>query len=170
MRRLQKLNLDRDVHACGQVEFLQFVHCLCGRLDDVEQALVGADFELIHRFLVHVGRTVDREFLDACREGNRARDLCAGALGGLHDISGGLVEPPLVECLEPDAYALSCGHINRWLKIISLSGPALPPGLARAPARSARVPWNMRSGLWTASGSPWSNRTFRRAGPRGSRC
>ena len=59
------LELDLDVHAGGQVELHQRVHGLRGGVDDIEHALVRADFELLARLLVDVRRTVDGEFLDA---------------------------------------------------------------------------------------------------------
>ena len=80
-----RLNLDRDVHARRQVEFLQLVHRLRGRLDDVEQTLVGADFKLVHRFLVDVRGAVHREFFDQRRQRNRPGHPRAGALRGLDD-------------------------------------------------------------------------------------
>jgi hypothetical protein len=43
------LELDLDVDAGGEVELHQRVHGLRRRIDDVEQALVGADLELLAR-------------------------------------------------------------------------------------------------------------------------
>src|SRR5215207_9497296 len=51
-------DLDGDVHTSREVELAQLVHGLRGRLDNVEQPLVGADFELIHALLVDVRRAV----------------------------------------------------------------------------------------------------------------
>ncbi len=44
-------DLDGDVNAGGQVELLQLVHGAGGGLNDVEEALVGADLELLADFL-----------------------------------------------------------------------------------------------------------------------
>jgi hypothetical protein len=46
--------LDLDVNACRQIELHQRVHGLGRRLEDVDQALVGADLELLARLLVDV--------------------------------------------------------------------------------------------------------------------
>ncbi len=45
--QLSLLQLDLDVHAGRQVELHQRVHGLVGRIHDVHQTLVGADFELV---------------------------------------------------------------------------------------------------------------------------
>src|SRR6201986_5368041 len=52
------LELDLDVDARGEVELHQRVHGLRGRIDDVEQALVGAHLELLAALLVDMPRTV----------------------------------------------------------------------------------------------------------------
>ena len=48
--------LDLDVDARRQIELHQRVERLLGRLEDVEQALVRADLELLARLLVDVRR------------------------------------------------------------------------------------------------------------------
>jgi hypothetical protein len=59
----------------GRFELAKLVHRLGGGFHDVEEAFVGADFELIHRFFVNVGRAVDCESLDACGKWDRAGEL-----------------------------------------------------------------------------------------------
>ena len=59
-----RLNFNRDVNARRQIQFLQFVHCLRGWLDDVQQSFVSANFKLFHRFFVHVRGTIHRELFD----------------------------------------------------------------------------------------------------------
>src|SRR6202012_2072117 len=101
------LQLDLDVHAGGQGELHQRVHGLGGGVDNVEHALVRADLELLARLLVDVRRTVDGETLDERGQRNRAAHGRAGALGGVHDLTGRMVQHPVVEGLEPDADILS---------------------------------------------------------------
>src|SRR3954452_24120334 len=83
------LGLDLDVDAGRQVELHQRVEGLLGRLEDVEQTLVGADLELLARLLVGVRRPQHAVLVDLGRQRDRARDLGAGALGGLDDLAGG---------------------------------------------------------------------------------
>ena len=47
-------DLDADVHPGREVQLLQIVDGLCGRVDDVEQTLVRPALELLHGLLVHV--------------------------------------------------------------------------------------------------------------------
>ena len=91
----------------GQVEFLELVDRLGGRLDDVDETLVGARLELLHRLLVDVRRAVDGKLLDAGGQRDGAGDAGAGALGGLDDFQGRLVDDAIVVALEFDANALA---------------------------------------------------------------
>ena len=58
------LDLDLDVHAGRQVELGQRVHRLRAGVVDVEQALVGAELELLAALLVHVRAAQHRPALD----------------------------------------------------------------------------------------------------------
>src|SRR3569623_328259 len=62
------------------------VHALARGVDDVHQALVGADLVLIARILVDVRRGQDGETLLLGRQRDGATNLGAGALGRLHDL------------------------------------------------------------------------------------
>ena len=67
------LELDLDVDTGGEVELHQRVHGLRGRIDDIDQALVSTDLELLTRLLVDVRRTVDRKLLDLRGQRDRTR-------------------------------------------------------------------------------------------------
>ena len=54
------LNVDGDVDARREIELFEFIDRLSGRLDDINQTLVGAGLKLLHRLLVNVGRAIDR--------------------------------------------------------------------------------------------------------------
>src|ERR1700686_4179180 len=71
----QALQLDLDVDAGGEVELHQRVHGLRRRIDDVQEALMGAHLELFAALLVDMRRAVHREFLDSGRQRDRATDL-----------------------------------------------------------------------------------------------
>src|SRR5690242_16848793 len=100
---ITSLQLDLDVDAGREVELAEGVDRLLGRLEDVEQALVGADLELLARLLVDVGGTVDREPLDVGWERDRAGDPPARPAHGLHDLTDRLVEEPVIVRLQADA-------------------------------------------------------------------
>src|SRR5258705_5774327 len=101
--------LDLDVDTGRQVQLHQRVEGLLRRLEDVEQALVRADLELLAALLVHVRRTEHGELVDARWQRDRARDAGASALGRLDDLTRALVEQLGVVRLEPDSDLL-CRH------------------------------------------------------------
>jgi small subunit ribosomal protein S10 len=94
---------DKTVDALMKLDLPAGVDGLVGRVDDVHQALVGADLELVAARLVDVRRTQDVEALHARRQGHRALDDSAGALGGVDDLGGGLVDQLVIERLQADA-------------------------------------------------------------------
>src|SRR5574340_1760208 len=94
------LKLDLDVDPGGQVELHQRVDRLVGRVDDVHQAIVGADLEMVAAGLVDVRRAQDVETLHPRRQRDRSLDDRAGALGGLYDLERRLVDQLVVERLE----------------------------------------------------------------------
>ena len=98
----QLLELDFDVDACGQVELHQGINRLVRRIDDVHQAHMGTDFELVARGLVDVRRAQDVEALDAGGQGHRALDHSAGTLGGVNDFLGRLIDQTIIESLQAD--------------------------------------------------------------------
>src|ERR1700733_13551062 len=87
------LELDLDVDAGSQIELHQSIDRLRSRIDDVENPLVSAYFELLARLLVDMRRTVHRELLDPRRQRNRPAHASAGALGGRDDLLRRGVEP-----------------------------------------------------------------------------
>src|SRR5215467_3081108 len=106
----QTLNFNRNINARGQVQFLQLIHRLRGRLDNVEQPFVRADFKLFHRFLVDMRRTINREFFYQCRQRNWARHARAGALCRLDDLDRGLIEHAMIECFQTNPNFLAVRH------------------------------------------------------------
>src|SRR5579863_4761268 len=97
------LELDFNVDAGGKVELAERVDGLLGGFEDVEQALVGANLEMLARLLVDVRRAIDGEALDAGRQRNRAGDAAAGTANRIDDFAHRLIEQPVVVGLE--AYA-----------------------------------------------------------------
>ena len=80
MQLLLVVDLDLDVNAGREVELHQSVNGLVGRIDDVHQALMGADFELVAAGLVDVRRTQNVETLNAGGKRNGTANNSAGAL------------------------------------------------------------------------------------------
>src|SRR5574343_483338 len=138
------LQFDFDVHASRQVQLHQGVHGFVGGVHDVHQALVGADFELVAAGLVDVWRTQNVETLHAGRQGHRALDDRAGALGGVHDFSGRGVDQLVIESLQADADFL-LAHVRTLPQSMILA--TTPAPTARPPSRMAkRRPSSMAMG------------------------
>src|SRR6266404_4582239 len=97
------LELDFDVDAARQIELHQRVHRLRGRVQDVDEPLVGAHLELLARGLVHVRGAQHRPPVDDGGQQHGARDARAGPAHRLHDLLHGPVEEIVIVGLEPDA-------------------------------------------------------------------
>src|SRR6202048_21963 len=102
-------SLDFYVHARRKIEFHERVHRVRRGLQNIDQALVRAHFELLTRFFVHVRRTQHRPAIDGSGQRNRPNYIGAGTLRGVHDFLGGLVENSVIVRLEAytDFVALS---------------------------------------------------------------
>jgi hypothetical protein len=110
-RRGDLLQLDLDVNTSGQIQLHQRVNGFVRWVNDVHQALVGADFELVARGLVDVRRTQNVETLDAGWQRYWTLDDGAGALGCFDDFQGRLIDQFVIEGLQADAdFLIWCGH------------------------------------------------------------
>jgi hypothetical protein len=58
------LKLDFHIHPGSDVEFTEGVYGLLRRFQYIQQSFVRADFVLISRFLIHMGRAIDGKSLD----------------------------------------------------------------------------------------------------------
>src|SRR5947199_7845124 len=101
-RESDLLDLDLDVDAGGEVEALERLDGLRGRLHDVDEALVDAHLEMLAGVLVDVRRPDHAEAADLGRERHRAVDLGLGAHDRLDDLLRRLVDDLVVVGLEPD--------------------------------------------------------------------
>src|SRR6185312_1674424 len=100
------LELDLDVDAGGEVELHQRVHRLRRRIDDIEHALMRADFELLARLLVDMRRAQHGEALDPRRQRNGTAHPSAGPLRGIDDLARRLIEHAMIVSAKPDADVL----------------------------------------------------------------
>src|SRR5437879_691716 len=67
------LQLDLDIHACGQIQTCQGLNSLISRIYNIYQAFVRANFKLLTRILINEWRTHDGKFIDLRRQRYRAR-------------------------------------------------------------------------------------------------
>ena len=106
----QALKFDLDLYAGGELQAHQGLHGLLGGGHDVDQALVGAALELLPAVLVLVDGALDGDDLLLGGQGDGAGDPGVGALGGLDDGLGGLVDQLVIVSLEADADHFLCCH------------------------------------------------------------
>src|SRR5258708_6077384 len=104
---LRALELDLDVDTGGEVELHQRIDGLRRRIDDIEQAFMGAHFELLAALFVDMRRAVDGELLDLGRQRDRPAHLRAGALRRIDDLARRRIEDAVIERLESASYVLT---------------------------------------------------------------
>src|SRR6266571_1273739 len=107
------LQLDLYIDSGGQIELHQRVHRLVGGVDDVHEAKMRPDLELVARGLVRVRAAQHVEAFDARRQRHGALHDGPRALGRIHDLERRLVDQPVVERLQPDPDFLALhGHYS----------------------------------------------------------
>jgi hypothetical protein len=79
-------------------------------LDDVQEALVRSNLELLARLLVHVRAAKDRVPTDFRRKGDWTRNMRARSLRRFHDVTRGFVEKLVIERFEADPDFRRVGH------------------------------------------------------------
>src|SRR5262245_29943297 len=126
--------LDLHVHTRRQVELHQGVDRFRRRSQQVQQALVRADLELLSRLLVDVRRAQHGPAVAAGGQRDRTRHVGAGAPRGVHDLGGRSVEDAVIVGLEADADLLVDHGPSRYL-MISVTVPA---PTVRPPSRIAK--------------------------------
>src|SRR5579862_360858 len=110
--------LDLHIHTGGQIELHERVHRLLRGLENIEQALVGADLELLPRFLVYVRRTQHGVLVLHRGERNRPGNLRTSTPRRVYDLASRLIEDTVIVCLQPDSNSLFSNHC-----FISLTPP-----------------------------------------------
>src|SRR6202011_6166486 len=102
-------SLDFHVYARRKIKFHERIHRIRGRLENIDQTLVRAHFELLTRFLVHMRPTQPRPTIDSSLQRDWPCHICSGTLRGVHNFLGGLVENSVIVRLEAytDFVALS---------------------------------------------------------------
>jgi hypothetical protein len=104
--------LDLDIYARREIKLHQCIYGLLRRLENVEETLMGTNFELLARLLVHVRRTQDAVFVFHRGQWNRTRDLRAGTPSSFDDLTRGLIQNAIVVRFQPDANSLFSNHVS----------------------------------------------------------
>src|SRR5262245_6445527 len=104
---------DLDVHARRQAQaFVQRLDRFLGRAEDIYQALVCPDLELLAALAIDVRRSQDGVALDPGRQRDRTVDLRERILRGLDDLRCGAIEHLVIVAFhsDTDAFAGRTGH------------------------------------------------------------
>lgn len=105
-------DLDGDIHTGWKIELFELLHSARGGFHNVQETLVGTDFELVGRFLINMDRAVHRELLDTSRQRNRSGDFCTSALSGLDDLRSRTVDSAAIKGTETDADFGLCMNVR----------------------------------------------------------
>lgn len=100
---LARRGLDFDVHARRQAQLVESLNGFGGRLNNVDQALVRPNLELLARFLVDMRAREDRITLNPRGKGDRSMHLGMGSLDRVDDLLGALVQNRMVVRFHSDA-------------------------------------------------------------------
>src|SRR5205823_10600289 len=162
---------DLDVDTRRQIEFHQLVNRLVGRIDDVHQPQVCANFELIARCFVHVRRTQDVVALDLRRQRHGALHNGAGALRRLDDFERRLIDQLVIERFETNADSLVLHRFTFRKTARKALGSSLPLSLRKATGRPralrADLQFRRKVGLYFSPSLirlPWPPRRRPRCG------
>ena len=118
-RLASRSDFNGDIHTRRQVELLELVNRLGGRLDDVNEPFVGALLESFLRFFVRMRRAQDGKAFHAGWERDRSGDTSPRAFDGIGNVAGGLVDDPMVKGLKSNSNALSSHRKNNCLLMVS---------------------------------------------------
>jgi len=99
----RRLGLNLDINPSRQRQLVQSVDRLAGRLNDINQPFMGADFELLPRLLIDVRAAQHRVTLNPGRERNGTMDDRARPLGRIDDLRRRLVEYGMIVGFHADA-------------------------------------------------------------------
>ena len=115
-----------NIDTSRQIQFHQCINCLVCRIDDVHQALVCSDFELVTGRFVNVWGTQNIETLNTGWQWNRAFDNSTGTFGCIDDFlwQGKRASNPRPSVLETDALPI---ELFPYFKSLMLNINQMPP-------------------------------------------
>jgi hypothetical protein len=106
------LGLDFDVNASRQIEFHQRIDSLLSRLEDVQESLVGPNFELFARLFVYMRRSENAILIDYSGKRDRTTNRGACPLRRVYDLPNGLIENAVIESFEFDPNLMFDCHLH----------------------------------------------------------
>ena len=108
--------MDLNINTSGKIQLLELINSTGSGINDIEEALVCANFKLVSSLFVDVNRAINGKFFDPCWQRDRAGDFGSSALGGPDNHDGGAIDGPVVECAEADAdFLIHDGKVSWWM-------------------------------------------------------
>ena len=127
------LNLDLDIHTCRQIETHQHVNRLRIRIDDIDQTIVGTNFEMLMRIFVNERRASYCKPFFLSWQGYWTNYLGSTSLCSVYDPFYGLVEHTMIVRFKSNANLL-LAHKYTYSKILVTT----PAPTVRPPSRMAK--------------------------------
>jgi hypothetical protein len=100
LRTTASFNL--DIHTGWKTQLIQGFDRLGGRLNNVNQTLVGSNLELLSSFFIDMRARKDRITLNSRWQRDRAMHFRAGALHSVDDFRGTLIENRVIVRFHPN--------------------------------------------------------------------
>src|SRR5258708_687769 len=99
----RRLGLNLDINACRQRQLIQSVDRLAGRLDDINQPFMRADFELLPRLLIDVRAAQHRVTLNPSWQRYGTMNDGARPFGRIDNFRPRLTQYGSIVAFHPDA-------------------------------------------------------------------
>lgn len=96
-------DFDFNVDAAGQFQLHQRIYRFAAGREDIDQALVRAELELLPALFVYVGRAQNRVLLLFRGQRNRTAYNSAGSFNRFHDFFGRLIDQGVVVAFQLDS-------------------------------------------------------------------
>ena len=117
--------MDLNINTSGEIQLLELIYGAGSGINDIEEALVCANFKLVSSLFVDVNRAINGKFFDPCWQRDRAGDFSSSALSSLDNLDSGAIDSPVVKCAKADADFLIHDEKVSGEMIVILSRPSI---------------------------------------------
>ena len=122
-------SFDFDIDAAGEVESHERIDRLIRWLVDVDEAVMGSQFEVLHRLLVDVRAADNAEAAEVGGQRHRSLNSRTCALCGVNNFLCGLVDDTVIVRAETYSTSNTCNYFSTGSKkrLLGKSRPTLQP-------------------------------------------
>lgn len=101
MSCLELNGFDLNINAARQIKSLKRLNRSIGQIMNIQQAVMNAQFKMLHGFLINVRTANNAEFANLGRQGDRPTDSRTRALAGLANLQSRLIQNSVI--ISPDS-------------------------------------------------------------------